>query len=238
MHEDRDASRAKAAAVERAGWVVEAAFQLLEARGPEAVTVHDIAERAGVGVGSLYRYFAGKEAVVAAVFQREAERALEALDGRETALAGRSLHETLQRALVVSVERHARLRRLHPGYAAAHAEALGVATASEAGRARVRHLAERLLLHHRAELRADLELESALFLLAEGLTALVHAALRHRPELLDGPGFALALADLAHRYLARDGAAARRAAESGWSGEVSTRMRRVPPEREPRCGGE
>lgn len=240
MH-DRDPSGGKGAAAERAGWVVEAAFQLLAQRGPDGVTVHDIAERAGVGIGSLYRYFAGKQAVVAAVFRREAERALEALEGRERGLAGRTLHQTLHVGLASMVERHARLRRLHPAYATAHPEVLGVCTASQAGRTRVRRLAERVLLHHRAELRPDLELEPTLFLLTDGLTAIVHAALRHRPELLEGPGFALALADLAHRYLAREAAAVQRPGEEigqGEAGQVSARMCRVPARRERRCEGE
>src|SRR5262249_20771902 len=47
---------------------------ILEGAGPDALTTHRIAERAGVSVGSLYYYYPNKEAVVAAVFDAVIER--------------------------------------------------------------------------------------------------------------------------------------------------------------------
>ncbi|WP_395445798.1 TetR/AcrR family transcriptional regulator [Caulobacter sp. UC70_42] len=55
--------------------ILEAAFQLLEADGVEALTTNHIAERAGVSVGTLYQYFAGKQAILAALAQRRAAAA-------------------------------------------------------------------------------------------------------------------------------------------------------------------
>lgn len=57
--------------------ILEAAFQLLEQGGLEALTTNHIAERAGVSVGTLYQYFAGKQAILAALAQRRAEAARE-----------------------------------------------------------------------------------------------------------------------------------------------------------------
>jgi AcrR family transcriptional regulator len=52
--------------------ILEAAFQLLEQGGAEALTTNHIAERAGVSVGTLYQYFRGKRGILAALAQRRA----------------------------------------------------------------------------------------------------------------------------------------------------------------------
>ncbi|MDF2628516.1 MAG: Transcriptional regulator, TetR family [Symbiobacteriaceae bacterium] len=49
--------------------VLQAALELFTERGFEGTSVPLIAERAGVGVGTIYRYFASKEALVNIVFQ-------------------------------------------------------------------------------------------------------------------------------------------------------------------------
>jgi AcrR family transcriptional regulator len=51
--------------------ILEAAAELLSAKGRSAST-NQIAARAGVSVGSLYQYFPGKDAIVAALFERHA----------------------------------------------------------------------------------------------------------------------------------------------------------------------
>lgn len=53
--------------------ILDAAFQILETRGLSRLTTNHIAERAGVSVGTLYQYFADKDAVLAAMGQRQAE---------------------------------------------------------------------------------------------------------------------------------------------------------------------
>ena len=63
----------------RAGATVEAifdaTFQLLEAGGLDSLTTNHIARRAGVSIGTLYQYFAGKTEILAAMAQRRAEAA-------------------------------------------------------------------------------------------------------------------------------------------------------------------
>ena len=55
--------------------ILEATFQLLEQGGADALTTNHIAERAGVSVGTLYQYFGGKQAILAALAQRRAAAA-------------------------------------------------------------------------------------------------------------------------------------------------------------------
>ncbi len=65
----------------------DAAARLMEEEGYAAVTTNRVAERAGVGVGSLYEYFPNKQSIVAAT--------LAAALRDIVAEVGRSLHEAL-----------------------------------------------------------------------------------------------------------------------------------------------
>ncbi len=73
--------------------IIEAAARILEREGLEAFNTNAIARQAGVSVGSLYQYFPGKDAVMAALIRRESQafaRALEAAlrTARSKSLAG------------------------------------------------------------------------------------------------------------------------------------------------------
>ena len=75
--------------------IVEAAARVLETRGLAGFNTNAVAERAGISVGSLYQYFPGKEAIVAALSARE--RAL--LSGEIAATARRAADLPLEDAL-------------------------------------------------------------------------------------------------------------------------------------------
>ena len=53
--------------------ILEAAAQILQKEGEEALTTAKVADRAGVSIGSLYQYFPNKEAVLLALIRRERE---------------------------------------------------------------------------------------------------------------------------------------------------------------------
>lgn len=57
--------------VETFNSILDAAAALMEERGYEQVTTHQIAERAGVSVGALYRYFEDKQAILKELYGRE-----------------------------------------------------------------------------------------------------------------------------------------------------------------------
>jgi AcrR family transcriptional regulator len=54
--------------------LVDAAVQLLDEGGPEAVTLREVGHRAGVSHNAPYKHFTGKEALLAAVAARELTR--------------------------------------------------------------------------------------------------------------------------------------------------------------------
>ena len=74
--------------------IVEAAAQIVERSGPDALTTQAVAERAGVSIGTLYQYFADKQAILVAAARRE-------LGGDR--LAPRAA--ALARALIAALER-------------------------------------------------------------------------------------------------------------------------------------
>jgi AcrR family transcriptional regulator len=58
------------------------------------VSLEEIARRAGVGIGTLYRHFPTREAVVEAVYRREVEQLAEAVPRLlQTSPAGEALHK-------------------------------------------------------------------------------------------------------------------------------------------------
>ncbi len=52
---------------------MEAASQILESRGAEAFNTTEVAERAGVSIGTLYQYFPDKHAILLAIARREVD---------------------------------------------------------------------------------------------------------------------------------------------------------------------
>jgi AcrR family transcriptional regulator len=58
------------------------------------VSLEEIARRAGVGIGTLYRHFPNREAVVEAVYRREVQQLVEAVPQLlEASRAGEALHQ-------------------------------------------------------------------------------------------------------------------------------------------------
>lgn len=60
--------RARPATVDKRDAILAAALDLFVERGFHGTTVPEVADQAGVGAGTIYRYFASKEALVNAIF--------------------------------------------------------------------------------------------------------------------------------------------------------------------------
>ena len=54
--------------------IVDATLQILDSEGEKALTTNRIAEHAGFSVGTLYQYFGNRDAIIAALVERELAR--------------------------------------------------------------------------------------------------------------------------------------------------------------------
>jgi AcrR family transcriptional regulator len=121
-------------------------------RGAEA-SLEDIARRAGVGIGTLYRHFPTREALLAAVYRREVEQLAAAAD---TLLANRPPAEALEAWLHQMVDYMATKRMIAPALQASPGEGPALYAASGST---VTGALERLVRAAIAsgDIRADLE---------------------------------------------------------------------------------
>ncbi len=105
--------QARAAATVAA--VVEASARILEEGGLGAFNTNAVAARAGISIGSLYQYFPGKDAIMAALIRREAEAfdvALSEAVGRTGELGTSSAVALLAQVAVTHQASRPRLARL------------------------------------------------------------------------------------------------------------------------------
>src|SRR6185436_12642259 len=91
--------------------LLDAAEALLREGGPEKATVPAIARRAKVAVGSVYRRFHDKDAVLASIYERFFERSITA--NREALSADKWTHVPLEAMLRSLVDGMVRGYRFH-----------------------------------------------------------------------------------------------------------------------------
>ncbi|MCB9643580.1 MAG: TetR/AcrR family transcriptional regulator [Myxococcales bacterium] len=88
-------------------WILDAAIHLFEEKDFESATTNEIAERAGVSIGSLYQYFPNKEAILLQLLKQHSERVFGAL---EKVLGASSVRaqppEYLVRAVLALMDEH------------------------------------------------------------------------------------------------------------------------------------
>ena len=87
--------------------IVEAAAQVLEADGYDALTTTRVAERAGVSVGTLYQYFPDKAAVVAGLVEATVGRDVAAVAAAAASARALPLADAVDRVVGALVGRFA-----------------------------------------------------------------------------------------------------------------------------------
>lgn len=161
--------------------IVEAAARVLETRGLAGFNTNSVAEKAGASVGSLYQYFANKDALVAALSARE--RAL--LGADLAAAAGEAQALPLAEALRRLVRAAIRRQLARPDLARVLDFEEQRLVLDDTDRALTRDIARHvtaLLRRHRAALRVtDLE-EAALDVIAIARALIDSAAARGKVE--------------------------------------------------------
>lgn len=95
--------------------ILDAALELFSEQGYHGTNTKEVAARAGVATGSVYRYFADKKALFLAVMKRMEEHLRGRIFGfgRTLAESGDSPRQMLERMVTFSLEAHREHRGMH-----------------------------------------------------------------------------------------------------------------------------
>ncbi len=86
--------------------LIEATARILVKEGFDKASTNRIAEVAGVSVGSLYQYYPGKEALVAAVIDRHNQEIMQVVRGALAEVASQPIEKAVRRLVTVAIEAH------------------------------------------------------------------------------------------------------------------------------------
>lgn len=93
--------------------LIEATARILVKEGFDKASTNRIAEIAGVSIGSLYQYFPGKEALVAAVIERHQQQIMQTVRSALAQVSARPLDEAVRSFVAVAVQAHRLDPQLH-----------------------------------------------------------------------------------------------------------------------------
>jgi len=194
----KSASQARSRATVDA--LIEATARILVRDGFDKASTNRIAEAAGVSVGSLYQYFPGKEALVAAVIDRHNRDLMKVVRGALAEIATAPVEQAVRKLVAAAIEAHRVDPRLHR-VLAEQTPHVGVSENVGALSRETFELFKAYLDRHRDELRV-VDLELAAFMCVTSIEALTHTAVLHRPDVLSD-GAVGTLVDEATRLVVR-----------------------------------
>ena len=172
--------------------ILEAAFQILEADGLAKLSTSRIADRAGVSIGTLYQYFRDREAILAAMSQRQSDAMREKITSIVLDAPGTASVRTIVRALMHGIQGSPETRMvLSDALFRSHGE-------EEVGR---QHLTFLDSISSRSELDFVLGKESA-FILTHAVIYLLRAAAAEPDLKLDPAVLEDELVHLMESYIA------------------------------------
>ena len=181
--------------------LIEATARILVKEGFDKASTNRIAEKAGVSVGSLYQYFPGKEALVAAVMERHSQELIQVARGVLTEVAKLPMEQAIRKLVTTALEAH----RIDPKLHRVLAEQIprtGKLEHIEAFNRENYTLFRTYLEAHRNEFRA-VDLGLAAFVCVTSIEALTHNAVLHHSEMLSNDAAMAALVDEATRLVVR-----------------------------------
>jgi AcrR family transcriptional regulator len=166
--------------------LVEATARILVREGFDKASTNRIAEVAGVSVGSLYQYYPGKEALVAAVIDRHRQDIMRVVRGTLADVVAQPLEIAVRKLVAVAIRAHRIDPRLHR-VLAEQIPRTGRLEQVETFNRESHALFKAYLEAHRDEIRA-IDLGLAAFVCVTTIEALTHTAVLHRPEILTDDG--------------------------------------------------
>ncbi len=179
--------------------ILEGAARLFAEGGLEKVTTNQIAELAGVSVGSLYQYFPSKQAILGELIDRHTEQTLARLAGRLEAFGREPIPAALRALVEILLEADTIDLNLHRVFL----DKLPDTGRTEQRQGEIRRVVEavRVLLERRKDEIRPRDLDVAAFVLVNAVEAVTNAAFFEFPERLRDPALVDEITELAVRYL-------------------------------------
>jgi AcrR family transcriptional regulator len=180
--------------------LIEATARILVREGFDKASTNRIAAKAGVSVGSLYQYFPGKEALVAAVMERHNRELMQVVRGTLAQVAALPMEQAVRKLVAAAIKAH----RIDPKLHRVLAEQIprtGKLENIEAFNRENYALFRAYLEAHRDEFRT-VDLGLAAFVCVTSIEALTHTAVLHHSESFSDEAFA-ALVEEATRLVVR-----------------------------------
>jgi AcrR family transcriptional regulator len=178
--------------------VLVASARAFEEKGFHAASVNEIAERAGVSVGSLYQYYPSKEALLVALIERHTEQSLAELEATLCRTQSASLESAVREVVAAMIDAHrAPLNQL----LARGLDEIGrlEGLQREVDR-RAGNAVKAFLEARRAEIAVS-DIELSAFVLVRTVDLLTHAVVTDRPEALESGALGEELTLLVLGYL-------------------------------------
>lgn len=173
--------------------ILKAAELLLLESDPQQITTNAIAVRAGVSIGSLYRYFHDLQGILAEMFRRRERQVLEAA---EAALSEPSVPEVVRSLVILlTTDTHhgaLKLRKVLQMVPPAFVEDVSLEVDSTMADLVAKRAGELGLRHP--------NLPMASFIVVRAVEAVVEAAVREHPEWLEDEMFRQSLCALVLRF--------------------------------------
>jgi AcrR family transcriptional regulator len=154
--------------------LVQATARILVTEGFDKASTNRIAEVAGVSIGSLYQYFPGKEALVAAVIERHQREITQTVRGELAEVSRQPVEQAVRKLVAVAVKAHRVDPELHR-VLAEQIPRVGELKNLELFSRENYALFRAYLEAHRDELRVG-DLELASFICVSAIEALTHNA--------------------------------------------------------------
>jgi AcrR family transcriptional regulator len=163
--------------------LVEATARILVKEGFDKASTNRIAQKAGVSVGSLYQYYPGKEALVAAVIDRHSQELMQIARTVLADMASLPLEQAVRRLVAAAIDAHRVDPKLHR-VLAEQIPRTGRFGKMEAFNREYFTFFRDFLEGRRHELRDDVDSGVAAFVCVTSIEAVTHTAVLHRPEML------------------------------------------------------
>jgi AcrR family transcriptional regulator len=180
--------------------LIEATARILVREGFDKASTNRIAEMAGVSVGSLYQYFPGKEALVAAVMERHNRELMQVIRDALAEVAALPMEQAVRTLVAAAIKAHRVDPKLHR-VLAEQIPRTGRLENIETFNRESYALFRAYLEAHCDEFRT-VDLGLAAFVCVTSIEALTHTAVLHHSESFSDQAFG-ALVDEATRLVVR-----------------------------------